>query len=354
MLKRNKIWLHGAHYGENFGDILITQIMLNKIRKSQTGQVELPLSISRFAKYVSVKPLTILSVFAPKMIIFGPGGYLGEPGRLRLKWLFRFIFYHGLLILYSKAFSVPTAIVGTGVGPCNNLIVKRLVKLLLNNAFYVSVRDMESKEFVDQLSGSSNQVSVHPDVAFGLGQLFKMGASKRVEGTVGLHFPVSNEDISKELEHDVLTFVKQNSDKRIKILFDGPKQHLKRADILNKILEYKNVEMCEFISVNELLKNIAESEVVVTTKLHVGICAYALKTRVVSLYTHPKNIRFFKQIRQERYCESLSSYQSGSLTDLIMEAMSEDNYFIMHENLLAREREGNKEFIASMSVQKLI
>ena len=70
--KKLKIAIHGALYGRNFGDILITEILIKSL--STKYDISLPYSLDRFRKLLNVKTVKKLDVKKTDLLIFGPGG----------------------------------------------------------------------------------------------------------------------------------------------------------------------------------------------------------------------------------------------------------------------------------------
>ena len=50
-----------------------------------------------------------------------------------------------------------------------------------------------------------------------------------------------------------------------------------------------------------------EFDLVITTKLHVGIVSWVLGTPVCSIAAHSKTIRFYRQIRRDQFCVPIAS-----------------------------------------------
>jgi exopolysaccharide biosynthesis predicted pyruvyltransferase EpsI len=342
--KYTKIWAHGAHYGQNFGDILITSILVKWIEKKFDTTVELPLSLSRFSNYLDKKSLAVLKLKVPDKIFFGPGGYFGEPEYNTRRWNIRFVFYHGALILFSRLFNIKTVVYGVGVGPVSNPLVYFLIKLLFKRSELVCVRDEQSLNYTIQ--HFSSNAKMYPDIALNLLSIYEIGQKSIKnpihEKNIGIHLPVGDSiEFPIQLADDLSQFIGANPNWKFVIIYDGPKQRLNQA--LEVILALGNVEEERFVSVESLLTTISNLDIILTTKLHVGICAYALKVKSLSIYTHSKNIRFYEQIDNSYACIGLHEYETSSLIKLIGSVDCDFEYFSKHSDLVATASEGLSE-----------
>src|SRR5690554_4740536 len=89
-----KIGLHGAYSVRNFGDTLILKIVKEWINEhSPMVEVILPFATCEMESFeITNKPLNKIQIKELDALIFGPGGYFGEPPvnfLRRLRWTFR-------------------------------------------------------------------------------------------------------------------------------------------------------------------------------------------------------------------------------------------------------------------------
>ena len=136
---KKSVALHGAVYGRNFGDILIIQTVLKSLARCGISEVSIPMGFSRFTDYIKRNCKIIGRFCFPSVIIFGPGGYLGEPKYNTVRWNTRFFVYHGFIILASFIFRIPVVIHGTGVGPASFYPTRLLMRILLMSAERIHV-----------------------------------------------------------------------------------------------------------------------------------------------------------------------------------------------------------------------
>lgn len=349
-MKLQKIALHGAVYGKNFGDILIQKILLDNIEQSNLFETYFPLGINRFTKTLNKKPLQIFSFKRPKAIIFGPGGYLGEPKYKSLRWVARFIFYHGFAILYSIIFRIPIYVFGVGAGPIKNPFVRMFVYLLIMRSKVVFVRDEFSQSFLTKLVSNKKEIIATCDVAYSLGHNIENPNLSNNLDSVGLHVPVADRiGMPKEFLEDIILWVTENPNTKFYLLHDGPMQkiHLK----LEKLLKLTNFTEISYESHSKLLQDISKLDMVLSTKLHVPICAYAMGVKAISAHTHPKNIRFFKQIGNSNYTIDLKDYKSGWIMNYSKKALDNKDYFFKRHGLINDAQESLQKLLELLKKQ---
>ena len=330
---RKSIAIHGAVYGRNFGDIIIIETVLKSLARSGHCDVSIPMGFSRFIDYINRGSNVVGRNRYPSVIIFGPGGYLGQPRYNTLRWNIRFMMYHGFIILASFLFRIPVVIHGTGVGPATFHPVRLLMKLLFMRAERIHVRDVESSNYVKELYKGVNEdiLTFGGDVALALPHFYGIEPIdiNHVAGVIGIHMPVGDKiGFPDELADDLLTFVAKHNECKFNILHDGPAQEVHSK--LKGLLSFEHVSNFKFEGPEELISQINQCELIITTKLHVGICAYALGKKIISTYTHPKNKRFFQQIERRDNSVFIEDYQPGWLSGMVAKTLADCEF---HEKL---------------------
>jgi hypothetical protein len=82
------------------------------------------------------------------------------------------------------------------------------------------------------------------------------------------------------------------------------------------------VERAIYQSPFHLIERLNGASVVVTTKLHVGICAAVMGKTVLSFYAHPKTLRFYRQLEREDLCFPLSAAADAAVKHKLIEVES--------------------------------
>ena len=346
MHKKPQIALHGAVYGENFGDVLISQILADHVRKATGADVFFPFGRKAFAAVSKEQTGRIWKLAFAKTAIMGPGGYFGERRHDQAAWNNRFQFYHGNFFRLVKLLRRPLILHGVGVGPLSDPISRALARRIFDYSGLINVRDQKSKDYVLDLGISEHKVNIYPDVALTLmpenvtstkltfETCTRDTSSKKV---IGLHLPLPeafSADVFENIVYQVRDMISSHLDFRFVILRDGPRQII-HPDIVTVIQGSNRSEDKPYSNPKGLLHDIAHCNAVVTTKLHVGICAAALGVAPISLYSHPKVQRFFQDIGRDEFCQDIMTAPPGWLgTRFELERVFTDAKFLDQVDIL--------------------
>jgi polysaccharide pyruvyl transferase WcaK-like protein len=321
-------------YVNNFGDQLIKDIFISWASEvdaeSSCTLIEYS-GVSRFDKEVK-RPLRD----ARKLIFIG-GGYLGEPsyatysriesiGR-KMVWGFRNHFLYGRAAQFARKAGIPYAVFGVEFGPITNPVFRRSAKALLSNAASASLRTQESIDFAKKY-GVNGDVELVPDVVLTLRRNHlpknsrygppKSERRKRIglhihDNNMLLHFPRFSDLIDELIDQmggaeNLQIFYIHDQD------FQGnPKERATLAEQFF-VRKYESALVHDYSTHWDLVDFISTLDLVVTTKLHVGILARALDVPVISIPSHHKTPRFYRLIDEESRVFDLGSADS-ELTD---------------------------------------
>ena len=173
------ISLHGAYYNNNFGDLLLIKIFENWIKAKVNQTIVYPLvpqaDRDSFRTHFPKATIGLEQSQRWQALIYAGGGYFGEPESNRNKtfggkWNKRFFRLHVLpaeICLWQK---IPYAILGVEAGPLSNIFVRQEVRRIVKNARVLSVRNIESKQFLQEELGIRSQINVAPDAALALNE----------------------------------------------------------------------------------------------------------------------------------------------------------------------------------------
>lgn len=319
-----KIAQHGAVYGRNFGDVLIQKLVATRLRMMLGADIFFPRGTTGFREESEEVVGSWWNLPTSDAVVFGPGGYLGEREHEVTAWHKRLQKYHGTFFRTVRLSRRPLFVFGVGVGPLSNPTSRRLVSEILDYASFVQLRDEESASYLEDLGVDGSDVRVVPDVALSLSPN-DLGLSatdgvpfcrrKRQDSVVGLHLsvPQVNRVGGQALfRNDIEEWIAENPNDQFVLIFDNPGQKLP-PDFKKRLLIFPNVISRPYSGVDNLVKDIAGCDEVVTTKLHVGICAAALGVVPIGVYTHRKVERFYKQIGHSAFCSKMADYQKGWL-----------------------------------------
>ena len=347
--KKEIIAIHGSYYCMNFGDTLIISIIKNWVNEIMPDSlINLPFVNSKeegFQIMNGDEYITDPSLKNTKALIFGPGGYFGEPNSSIFKrtyWYLRNFFRH--LYWNKKLFknNIPYMIVGVGVGPIKNFLMRKKIIKLFKNAQFIAVRDKLSKQYLVSWGVPSNSIEVTKDVALTTQRNTEKQLNNKLK--VGIHF--SGDELTKYGKMDAfILFVKylitnydvflvedepnQSKNYRAGTLFD----RLKNENIIIPSIDYKSPEL--------LLNDLQKFDCLITSKLHVGILGYSFLIPVLSVPKHQKTQRFYKQIGRSEFCLDFKSLETKFLIKKFEKCINSK----ISKNELKTESLKNKELI---------
>lgn len=305
MKQKFLVAIHGSYFCRNFGDTLLIRMMCDRVSE-QVGRENVYLAV----KANDAEQREIGYPVLPKEkrtevthLIFSGGGYFGEPNDnvvRKIKWGLR---------NYKRHFSwlstfgcAKIAIIGVGVGPITNIFYRRAVRRLINNAEIRLVRDKESIYFAKKHGASDVNLGLCVDMAL------MVPKSERPRSSVGLH--IGNLKASKIKLVISALFSKYGAEVEYHVIKDSPGVISSECvDAYTEMSRQHGIELIlhDYIDYHELLRDLERYELVVTSKLHVGICAIAQGARVISVPVHEKTPRLYKQLHLEEFCIPVES-----------------------------------------------
>lgn len=225
--------------------------------------------------------------------------------------------------------------VGIGVGPIYERLSRVFIKCALTVADYRSFRDEQSKTRLGKLGFDAAKDPVFPDLAFSLPQsIFPSHANHtRRERTVGLGVmryvdphttPPHEGQAAYEayldkmsdftvwlLEHNYKVRILQGDSK-----YDTSVRKDLRAKLEKRGFRYENGIIDEDIaSVEDLLAQLDQADVVVSPRFHNLILALMLNKPVISLSYDPKNDTLLQGFGLGKYCQPVDKVDVDLLID---------------------------------------
>lgn len=327
-----KVILHGATNLSNYGDYLFAELYYHALRQNNV-HVEFychpKYGISDyFSRYLNYKPSRnkyMLNVKECDAFVYIPGGYFIEPKRRTLlenvKRINRYL-TPGLMCIKCKK---PVYVIGVGAGPFENSLFSKKAKKILNYATTVSVRNEESKIQCNNY-GISRDIIVTADSVLCLPKYLN-DVKKDVpkfsipeEKMLLLHIGTS-EDVYRKIREKIAPAIKQflkaNQGYKLYLTADYVvgKDHYEKYE---KIFEDCSPTTLIYDDPWVLTRQIECADLIVTTKLHVGIVGCVLGRSVVSFANVPnKTKRFYNQIGECNRCASLDEIDSNEAYNML-------------------------------------
>ena len=303
MKRYRRVGVAGHYWTQNFGDILLRDLMVSYLQ--QECAIPIVEKINRFdyqnagGKIGKIWYLLSFS-FRCDFVVFAGGGYLesGSNGYRNISMLVSMLAQALILRFTFKQF----AIAGVGVGPDVTGIGGFLIRCICEMATQITVRDDASKQLLKDL-GVKNNIKSLSDAALVVADHFE--CSGVVKNRMALHLLLRNDEYAV-MEDRLVELINAFPDYiDLHIISDhgpiGQEKHL--AEKCERTLT-----IFECASPEEFMQFLSSCELVVTTKLHVGIVSYSLGVGVYNIYRHPKCLRFYDQIGGLANCVSMLDF----------------------------------------------
>lgn len=325
------VYVHGSYFGNNFGDVLLVSLFAERIT-AMGYTVTLPYADTSYRDLTGFNTGKQVAQQAVAGVFCG-GGYFGEPSNRRLVWSFRNYTRHVRPYLFFVRKGLPYGVFGVGYGPITYEPFHSLSKKIFNNAKCIFVRDMESAD-IAQRYGVSREIGVLSDAVISLKESdiptqFRERSDefyREAKGsyTIGVHLTnkYKNEEDFANVVSGIKKSVIKEKDCKVVFIIDGKSRTNRKlkqeidAEILKSELSIKGSIIWSYENHWDLVSLISGLDMVVTSKLHVGIVGASLGVNVISIPYHSKTKRFYAQIGYPDRC--LSGGISGqAVTNLI-------------------------------------
>jgi polysaccharide pyruvyl transferase WcaK-like protein len=325
-----KIMLHGAYNGSNFGDFILAWVIQKKIYEAGAETVlnnASPYFLKLMGKNDSLPLKADYKIV--DAAVFGGGGYLATR-RIGLRGIRLLLMTHLVPMIKMINQRKPFIICGTGVGPIHDPILRRIAVKTLEKASAIYVRNEESKKYLNNY-GLNKYVEVTSDLAltFSVNDIpieyinSAKKALERFEGkrVVFIHINLLNAFSKKKnklevgcdyLVKDIETFAMKHPEVAFVIGSDYESTKVDRMNeyIYNLLGKEKCVLLNEY-NVWRLAGYLSVVDVILTTKLHVGIVGTSLGKTVISFSGDQKIHRFYKQIGKPERSIELKTVKDG-------------------------------------------
>ncbi|OJF94712.1 polysaccharide pyruvyl transferase family protein [Alkalibacterium sp. 20] len=330
--------LHGAYFPNNYGDVLILNIEADWIKELTNKEVSLPFATEIYRKTLQSNDVKESeSIKTADYMIYGAGGYLGEPPTKKAKWSLKFMRDHLKPAMIANKNKTPYSIIGAGAGPVSPFYGHRSLKYIVDHAEVIAVRDEESKQYLDGFVNDPKKVFVTADVALSLTKADIPAETRdkimneylNFEGLkIGVHIGADRH--SKEHGENVqmiidesIEFFKQNEHLTPVLIIDNENDiQLEAVDYIKKELK-KECVVYKHYDIWETTTLLSELDTVLTNKLHIGIVNYAMGNIPISFPYHSKTKRFYKQIDLEQLCTPIAEVKRDSTFNLLNQVIND-------------------------------
>lgn len=304
--------VHGSYFANNFGDTLLVRLMCDRVA-DRVGKDNVVLAVpgdEREQLAIGYPVATREQRAAVDHLVFAGGGYFGEPAgswRERRRWYRRNGARH--LDWVPDFGGAIVHVLGVGYGPLTGRRFRARVDALLGRAQTVLLRDEES---IGYYAGDADQCV---DLALSM----RSAVKPRDKRAIGLHLYNLDDQHRQSL---IALAVQRYPDRELLLLNDSKRDNYESPAVVAQIAalraDGRAVEVLKYTDVDTLVSHLDRCEVVVTSKLHVGIVSIALGAASLSIPFHQKVTRLYRQLGISEYCEP---YTGADPTDAVARMM---------------------------------
>lgn len=321
------ILLHGHFHTNNFGDVILAAIFRKWIHDAAPGAtIVCPQTPWDVASHVgATRPWRITDAFTHDAMLLAGGGYFGDDGYRPWVWTARMGKHIGWISTASVVLGKPSGAFCVGSGPLHNAFARRWAAWYANHCEFFSVRDADSQNWMVRHGAQKERVILSADAAILASDLCSPSKSTNDGGkvdpsarmrVVGLHLnglPKHYDDL-----HRIYQTVTRQAEKnhwRIVFLNDQVTAPSIR-DLAKKwgCFDSVNPNVVDCHKAIDFLHRLRDLDLIITTKLHVGVCGVALGVPVISLPYHMKTPRFYERAGLSSCCVSIE--KPGWITQL--------------------------------------
>lgn len=316
-----KIILHGMHRSPNFGDVLLTEILRDRLDTIPEVKIALLAPADSVRTLLGKPKAGIRDFLAADGVILGGGGFFQrmDGSRGSLKALIKYAFPLFLARMLGK----PSAIIGAGADHMPRRWLDAMFGIFVGGTDEIAVRDQRSYDYLRTITrrNAHNPIERVSDLVFAInegwleiealawarGIVRDLGA-KRVLAIHMSEAPSRNpvyERVAVLLE-EVLAKQPETGILLIEDHPSGPNHQAAAQAELCERLPNRNIASVPYEGVQRLAALLASVDGVLTSKLHVALCAATMGTPPFAIAKHRKNAASFADLGIANQCCSLS------------------------------------------------
>ncbi|NLW40859.1 MAG: polysaccharide pyruvyl transferase CsaB [Tissierellia bacterium] len=312
---KKRILISGYYGFDNSGDDAILKAIVKDI-KNQDNSIEItvlsnnPIFTEKVYDIKAVNRFKLKDVIGAirkcHLFISGGGSLLQDVTSTRS------LLYYLTLMKLAKLFNKPTMVYANGIGPIDRKLNRLLTKKTLEKVDLITLRDQDSKDFLEELGVNNKNIFVTADPVFTLegSHESKVNYILNEEG-VSQDRPLIGFSVRKWMgeENLILNTAKAidyiTEEYKVNVLLI-PMHYPEDLSICNSILEKVTNKNSYIISnqysVEDIMGIIGKLEMIVAMRLHSLIYAAAQKVPMVGIVYDPKIVGFLKSIGMDNMC----------------------------------------------------
>jgi len=313
MNTKKKVVISGYYGFNNSGDDAILKAIVKELKKadasleitalsnnpSATEQVYGINAVNRFKTREVIKAIKSCDLF-----ISGGGSLLQDVTSTRSLW------YYIALMRFARLCGKPIMVYANGIGPINKKINRMLTRSTLNKVDFITLRDEDSRAFLQELGVANKNIRVTADPVFTLNasedervdEIFEIEGIPNDKPLIGISIRSwSNEEKLVDSLSMAIDYMMANYDVNVVLI---PMHYPEDLPISNKLLNKVDNERCFVIkdkySVEDIMGVIKRLEMIIAMRLHSLIYAATQLVPMIGIVYDPKIEGFLKSINMDR------------------------------------------------------
>lgn len=244
------------------------------------------------------------------------GGYFGPTRHLRGST--KAFLKYAIIARIAGVKDIPCCIIGTGLGPVTTKLGCWAVRSVLKRARRICLRDVESVQCARKLCPSADMLATADMVLSGCVEVDRDKPRKLKR--VGVHL---GPKVERCIDLGPLAqAVRRIDDDGAEVVFvvDTTPRGVDLTEAPEKIKQESGLDLqvVPYTGVDGLLETLAGLDMVLTTKLHVGMVAYSQGVFPLSIAAHLKTRRFYRQVGLEEFTFDLTDDGVQQATDALI------------------------------------
>lgn len=333
----SRIILHGMHRSPNFGDVLLTQILQDHLDRLPEMEIRLLAPLENVRALLEKPRANTKDFLTADAVILGGGGFFqrmdGASGSL--KALIKYAFP----LFAARMLGKPTAIIGSGADRMPRGWLDSVFALFVGGADQIAVRDQQSYDYLQSITSRSIDRPIHrvsdlvfaidrdwlqpADIAWAESVIDELGGERVL--AIHLSEPPSLNHSYDEVTRILEELLADQLDTAILLLEDhpsGPNQQAAAMAELQKRLPNRRMKALPYESVGKLAAVLAAIDGVLTSKLHVALCAATMGTPPFAIAKHRKNAASFSDLGIADQCCSLQDGDADAMRNIVRKFVS--------------------------------
>lgn len=314
--KSNKILISGYYGFDNSGDDAILKAIVKDIKNQdiETNITVLsnnPVKTKEFYGVNAINRFKIKEVIKgikkSNLFISGGGSLLQDVTSTRS------LLYYLALMMTAKLFGKPVMVYANGIGPIKKKLNRFLARKILNKIDLITLRDENSKEFIEDLGVKNKNIVVTSDPVFTLDpapearvkEIFREENIQTNNKFIGVSVRQwkNTENLTGIISDTIKYIIKEYNVNVLMI----PMHYPEDLEISIEISKLVNQENCYVLSeqynVEEIMGIIKEMEIIIAMRLHSLIYAATQQVPMVGLSYDPKINGILHSIGMDYICD---------------------------------------------------